>query len=159
MASFPTDPAAVTASTESHTGGCQCEAVRYRISGPLPAAYACHCAECKRQSGSAFGLSLPVEWARVTVEGFVSEQSGLAYSGKEKLRCFCPRCGTRLWHRTGQDSAWVTIKAGTLDDSQSIIPRGHLWVSLKQPWVVLDPDVPAFETQPDDVHGWRTTLG
>lgn len=57
-----------------------------------------------------------------------------------------------------EDSAWITLKVGTLDTASNISPRGHLWVSKKQPWVVLDPSLPAFDTQPDDVHIWRTTL-
>jgi hypothetical protein len=140
------------------SGGCQCGAMRYTISGPLPPAYACHCSECKRQSGSSFGLSIAIEWARFAVEGEVAVSSGFAFSGKPKLRCFCPKCGNRLWHRPSADSAWITLKAGTLDCAQDIEPRGHLWVSQKQPWIRLEPDIPTFDTQPEDVHTWRTNL-
>ena len=38
-------------------GGCQCGAVRYEITGPPAAVYACHCTECQRQSGSAFAMA------------------------------------------------------------------------------------------------------
>jgi hypothetical protein len=31
-------------------------------------------------------------------------------------------------------------------------------VSKKQPWVILDPNLPAFDTQPDDVQTWRVGL-
>ena len=140
------------------TGSCQCGAVHYTVSGPLPPAYACHCGECKKQSGSAFGLSIAVRWEQVTVTGEVAMSSGLAFSGSPKLRCFCPSCGNRMWHRPSEDSEWITLKAGTLAHGAQITPRGHLWVSKKQPWIVLDPDVPAFDTQPEDVHLWRTNL-
>lgn len=144
--------------TAPHTGGCQCGHVRYTVSGDLPPAYACHCNECKKQSGSAFGLSIAIEWARLTVDGEVATSDGLTFSGKPKLRCFCPKCGNRLWHRGAAESAWITLKAGTLDCAESITPRGHLWVSKKQPWIVLDPALPAFDSQPDDVQAWRTSL-
>ena len=39
------------------TGGCQCGAVRYEVTGPPIKLYVCHCTECQRQSGSAFGMS------------------------------------------------------------------------------------------------------
>lgn len=44
-----------------YTGGCQCGSVRYVLtSEPLRVA-ACHCTECQRQSGSAFGMSMSVK--------------------------------------------------------------------------------------------------
>ena len=50
------------------TGGCQCAAVRYEITGRPVALYVCHCKECRKQSASAFGISLIVRRAdfRVT---------------------------------------------------------------------------------------------
>jgi hypothetical protein len=140
------------------TGGCQCGAVRYTVAGPLPPAYACHCGECKKQSASAFSMSVPVEWARLKFEGAPAVYETIAFSGARKLACFCGKCGSRMWHRPDEDSEWITLKVGTLDGAASIEPRGHLWVSKKQPWIILDPVLPAFDMQPDDVHLWRTCL-
>src|SRR5260370_2404122 len=42
------------------TGGCQCGAVRYEIAGAPVATYVCHCRECRKQSASAFGISVIV---------------------------------------------------------------------------------------------------
>lgn len=148
----------VRASKMKLAGSCQCGAVRYTVTGSIPACYACHCAECKQQSGSAFGLSIPIEWSRMQVTGEVAISQGRTFSGKPKLRCFCPSCGNRLWHRPTADSKWITLKAGTLDCAASIEPRGHLWVSKKQRWIVLDPALPAYDTQPEDVHAWRINL-
>jgi hypothetical protein len=143
---------------EALTGSCQCGAVRYTVAAPLPPAYACHCGECKKQSASAFSMSVPVEWARLKVAGVTAIHETIAFGGARKLACFCGKCGTRMWHRSAQDSAWITLKVGTLDDASVISPRGHLWVSKKQPWIILDPALPAFDTQPSDVHLWRINL-
>lgn len=144
--------------TATLTGSCQCGAIRYTVSGPLPAAYACHCGECKKQSASAFSLSIAVEWSQVSASGALAMHETIAFSGARKLACFCPQCGTRMWHRPSPDSDWITLKVGTLDDAATISPRGHLWVSQKQPWIILDPALPAFDTQPEDVQTWRTSL-
>jgi len=40
------------------TGGCQCGGVRFELWDAPEAVYVCHCIECRRQSGSAFGISL-----------------------------------------------------------------------------------------------------
>jgi hypothetical protein len=142
----------------THCGACQCGAIRYSVTGPLPPAYCCHCGECKKQSASAFSMSVAIEWRRMQTSGELSAHETIAFSGARKLACFCPACGTRMWHRAAPDSAWITLKVGTLDDAADISPRGHLWVSKKQPWIVLDPALPAFDTQPEDVQAWRTTL-
>jgi hypothetical protein len=144
--------------TASHSGGCQCGHVRYSVKAPLPAAYACHCGDCKKQSASAFSMSIPILFERLNIEGEVAVYETCAFSGKRKLACFCNGCGTRLWHCSAEDSAWVTLKVGTLDDAAGISPRGHLWVSKKQSWIAIPQGVPAFETQPADVHAWRTSL-
>ena len=44
----------------SLTGGCQCGAVRYTIAAEPLSTYVCHCRECRRQSASAFGISVIV---------------------------------------------------------------------------------------------------
>ncbi len=143
---------------ENYSGSCQCGHIRYTVSGDLPPAYACHCGECKKQSASAFSVSIPIEWAQLSVAGNIAVRETIAFSGARKLACFCPSCGTRMWHRSAEDSAWITLKVATLDCAASIAPRGHLWVSKKQPWITLDPTLPAFDTQPEDVQTWRTTL-
>jgi hypothetical protein len=64
---YPKDPTeGLTASAgasdvrSEKTGGCQCGAVRYELTGdPLPLAIS-HCNECQKQTARAFGMSLPV---------------------------------------------------------------------------------------------------
>jgi len=143
---------------ETISGGCQCGAVRYSLDGQLPAAYACHCGECKKQSASAFSMSVAIDTADLHWTGDVALFETVAYTGARKLCYFCSRCGTRMWHRGAEDSATATLKIGTLDDPFAIEPMGHLWVSKKQPGITLAPDVPAFDTQPDNLPEWRAGL-
>jgi hypothetical protein len=71
---------------------------------------------------------------------------------------FCVRCGTRLFHQSQGNAEFITLKGGTLDDTSTLKPVAHIWVSRKQPWVSLDPTVPAYETQPSDLREWRAML-
>src|SRR5262249_60405819 len=41
-------------------GGCQCGTVRYEVAGDPLMVVVCHCSDCQRQSGSAFGMSFIV---------------------------------------------------------------------------------------------------
>jgi hypothetical protein len=139
-------------------GGCQCGAIRYTVSGALPIAYACHCGACKKQSASAFSMSVAVMFERLTVAGIPASFEASAYSGAIKSCYFCVKCGTRLWHGSSASPGVVTLKVGTLDDSAHIAPRLHLWISKKQAGIYIDPEVPAFDTQPDNLAQWREGL-
>ena len=41
-------------------GGCRCGSVRYEIFGLPSVVYACHCTECRRQSGAAFAMAAAI---------------------------------------------------------------------------------------------------
>lgn len=144
--------------SEIITGGCQCGAIRYEFSGPVPPAYACHCGECKKQSASAFSMSLPMEYDKLRVEGTPISFTTIAHSGRTKHNYFCEKCGTRVWHSGSFPPGSITLKVGSLDDPSGIVPLGHLWVSKKQPGIELDPASEQFDTQPEDVTGWRENL-
>ena len=145
--------------TEQRTGGCQCGAIRYAHNGPLPAAYACHCGECKKQSASAFSMSIPTLYENLQVTGLPKLYETIAFSGVTKYNYFCSRCGTRLWHSNSNPPKNITLKVGSLDDSSSIAAQGHLWVSKLQSGIILDPATDQQETQPSDLLSWRANLG
>lgn len=144
--------------SDLQTGGCQCGAISYQFEGPVPAAYACHCGECKKQSASAFSMSVPMQYARLQVQGTPSSFASTAFSGRTKYNYFCGNCGTRLWHSGSNPPDAMTLKVGTLDDPSGIAPLGHLWVSKKQPGIELDPASDQHLTQPDDLVTWRSNL-
>ena len=126
-------------------GGCQCGEVRYRLGAEPRGLTACHCLDCQRQSGSAFGLSLDIaKPAFQLLSGRLESFSVRCASGRSKECAFCPRCGTRIYHA----GEWgVSVKAGTLDDTSQLHPEAHYWTARKQPWVEIPAGVPSF---PDD---------
>ncbi len=130
-------------SIKAITGGCQCGAVRYRIDGKVYRLNVCHCLDCQKQSGSAFGMSLVIDPAAFLLEaGRLKEFVTTTASGREKTCAFCPECGVRIYNRT---SRLMSVKAGTLDDTSWLRPDAHYWTRRRQPWVALADDVPVFE--------------
>ncbi len=130
-------------------GGCQCGAVRYKVTGEPIVFYLCHCRECQRHTSSAFGESLRVSSGDVEIVGDVSTSWRLAESGRRRFGHFCPDCGVRLVH--GSDgSEEVNIKAGTLDDTSWLWPAGHIWTGSAQRFMRFASDELVFEAQPDD---------
>jgi hypothetical protein len=126
-------------------GGCQCGGVRYRFEGEPLELTVCHCRECQRQSGSAFGMSLSIPASAFELlSGNLKFFEVVCDSGRIKTCAFCPTCGTRIYHRT---DAGISVKAGTLDDTSFLRPSSHYWTKRKQPWVPI-PD--GADTFPDD---------
>src|ERR1700748_3900883 len=85
-------------------GGCQCGVVRYQVMAEPVQVYVCHCTECRKQSASAFGISVivPVDAFRIT-HGRVRTWSRTTDTGGELVCSFCEVCGTRLWHADARE--------------------------------------------------------
>ena len=131
------------------TGGCQCGQVRYEVVGPPKQLVVCHCTDCQRQSGSAFGMTLIVREADLRLtQGDVRRFTVTSDAGREKLGAFCPDCGARIYHKLEWRKGVLSLKAGTLDDTGALVPDLHIWTSRKQPWVTIPDGVEAHETQP-----------
>jgi hypothetical protein len=144
------------------TGGCQCGAIRYRITGIPYVFYLCHCTECQRHTSSAFGESLRVRSAELQIEGKLSTFRRSAESGATREGRFCPQCGVRIVHGT-LGSEMVNIKAGTLDDARWLVPAGHIWTRSKQRFMTIGADELSYEGQPADGYAamadrWRIML-
>jgi hypothetical protein len=119
-------------------GGCQCGEVRYRITGAPVWLTVCHCNECKRQSGGAFGMSLRMRGADVTVvSGEPKRWTRSSDSGRLVICAFCGICGTRVWHEPA-GSGFLHIKPGTLDEPSQLAPRFEAWTKRKAPWLTID---------------------
>lgn len=120
--------------------------------------YACHCKDCQTRSGSAFGLSVVVLASELSIEGNVIEGQHVQPSGAVAGIVACSECLTRLYTSNDCRPGILNLRAGTLDDSASLTPGFHLWVSSKQPWIIIPHDVPALETQPIDQAEWQRLL-
>lgn len=130
-------------------GGCQCGSVRYRIEGDPISLVACHCKECQRQSGSAFGMSLTVRTADFKLVGDVTIYRRAADSGNHVKCAFCPTCGTRVYHEPERmNGAALNVRAGTLDDTSALEPIAHAWTRRRQTWFALPDGVTRFDEQP-----------
>lgn len=130
------------------TGGCQCGEIRYDIVGTPTSLVVCHCTDCQRQSGGAFGMGLIVDQAdfRLT-RGTPKSLTSTSEAGRAKLGAFCPDCGTRIYHKAERRKGTVWVKPGTLDDTRWLKPSRHIWTGSKQPWVIIPDGVEAREKQ------------
>lgn len=136
-------------------GGCACGAVRYRLEAPPMFVHCCHCLDCQRQTGSAFVLNALIETDRIApLSGETVAVTMPTDSGRPHRVFRCAQCQTALWSEYGGVSKLRFVRVGTLDKPATIAPDVHIYTRSKQPWVVLPPDVPAFEAYYDSRKLW-----
>jgi hypothetical protein len=132
--------------TAPYTGGCQCGSVRYVVTEPISLS-ACHCKECQRQSGSAFGMSMLVKKDSLKVTGPTRQFTRIAASGNEVTCVFCPECGVRIYHAFESAQNVLAIKPGTLDETSWLRPSSFIWMKSAQGWVPVPDGVEAIAQQ------------
>ncbi len=133
------------------SGGCQCGAVRYELHGPPLVTYVCHCTECRRQSASAFGISVIVNAGDlVRLQGETRVWSRPQDLGGHLDCHFCPACGSRLWHIGSRDPERVSVKGGSLDRPPDLSGAMHIWTQSKAPGVVIPPGAECHPGEPPE---------
>jgi len=132
-------------------GGCACGHVRYEMTSKPMIIHCCHCRWCQRESGASFAVNALIEADRVKItKGDVAEILVPSISGAGQRFARCPNCQVTLWTNYlalsgGLGEVVRFIRVGTLDNPDPFSPDVHIFTSTKQPWVILPPDVPAFE--------------
>lgn len=137
-------------------GGCDCKAVRYRMTSAPLFVHCCHCRWCQRESGASFALNAMIESDRVVNLGVEPERvhtpsdSGL---GQQIARC--PVCKVAVWsHYAGSGPITAFVRVGTLDQPDLLPPDVHIFTASKQPWVVIPEGAPSFAEYYDRDEIW-----
>ena len=126
-------------------GGCDCRAVRYRMTSRPMIVHCCHCRWCQRETGSAFVLNAMIEADRVTLlTGEPELVATPSASGRGQKIARCPVCRVALWsHYPGAGDAVSFVRVGTLDEPDRLPPDIHIYTASKQPWVVIPEEAKA----------------
>lgn len=126
---------------ERHSGSCLCGAVRFTVKGPLGPPDACHCAQCRKQSGH-FWASTDVPRANLTIEG---EDALRWYHSSEKVRRgFCGTCGSFLfWDPPARQRTAVAM--GAFDKPTDVALAHHIFVADKGDYYDIIDGLPQSE--------------
>ena len=122
-----------------YSGGCLCGAVRYEVAGPLADPHACHCGQCRRQSGHYV-----VATGAARGDFSLTETRGLKWYRSSALarRGFCADCGSALfWDDGGEE---ISINAGSLDQPTGLALKKHIFVDDKADYYEIDDRLPKF---------------
>ena len=129
----------------SVTGGCLCGAVRYRIDGEVGPAGYCHCADCRKVTGSAFNVGVTVALGDFIIEGEPAAFTKRADSGRGLTRHFCSECGSPIYTSAPAHPGSVFVKAGSLEDPTLVRPVSEAWCASKVDWADIPAAIPSFE--------------
>lgn len=115
-------------------GGCHCGALRYELSAPPLSIYNCHCTNCQKITGSAFVVSAIVrEDSFAFLKGAPKRVEWVSDAGNQRYGRFCGDCGSRIVHGQTPSSGFLSLRAGTFDDTSWVEPVGDIWTKSAQP--------------------------
>ncbi|WP_029032837.1 GFA family protein [Salinarimonas rosea] len=105
------------------TGGCMCGDVRLVATGAPHRVGLCHCLDCRKHHGALFHASAIFPADAVAVEGETRDYRG---------RHFCPRCGSSVFARTGDE---IEVALGAFDAPDRFRPTYELWTVRREAWL------------------------
>ncbi|UQS17484.1 GFA family protein [Pseudomonas sp. HS6] len=109
------------------TGGCLCGEVRIDVSGRPFRVGVCHCMDCRKHHGALFASAAIFPAEAVTITGETRDYAG---------RFFCPRCGSSVFGRSGDE---VEVNLGALDAPDQLQPTYELWTVRRESWLPAFP--------------------
>lgn len=129
--------------TEIHTGGCQCGAIRFRVSGPLKDSSICHCRMCQKAFGAYYA---PLVSVRGTDFEWTRGERKIFRSSNAVSRGFCADCGTPLTYEAPDGMA---VAAGTFDDPSCLPPTVQFGTEGKVAFIDHLHELPGHPTEED----------
>jgi len=134
----------------TRSGGCECGAVRYTVSGSMRKVVYCHCGQCRRTSGHYVAAT-----ACDADDLAISNDAGLQWYRSSDIaeRGFCKECGASLFWRPGHGK-YIAIMAGTLDVPTGLSSREHIHTADASDYYSIDDGLPTFSGDHEDL--WET---
>jgi hypothetical protein len=129
-------------------GSCLCGAVQYEISGEPTKFYHCHCARCRKSTGTGHASNLFLQPASLTwIQGETLVRSFKIPAAKRFTRQFCASCGSPL-PRQVKDTDIVIAPAGSLDSELTLKPQSRIFWDSRASWSCCGDDLPVHSEYP-----------
>ena len=105
---------------------------------------------CQKRTGSAFSMGVVAALDSLDIDGELTACQRVSDDGNANTRFSCAGCGNIIYGTGDTNPDLAKLRSGLLEDTSDVAPGVHMWVCRKQPWVVLPPGVPTFDTRPED---------
>ena len=101
----------------------------------------CHCSDCQRRTGSAFGLSCYFHEQQVQVKSKQFRVYSLDSALGQQQRFFCEHCGSTLYWRVALFKGMVGVAGGCFAGDQIPEPEYNALGQQQCSWLSLAPTV------------------
>ena len=122
-------------------GSCLCGAIRFTAKGTARDPAACHCTQCRKQSGH-YWASVQVMDGDLSISG---TPKWYAASATAK-RGFCPTCGSFLFWKSDNDPD-TGIALGALDGQTGLKLERHIFTADKGDYYEITNTIPQEEQE------------
>lgn len=128
----------------THAGSCNCGKVKFTVNGDLRDIMACHCSQCRKQSGLYFAAT-EAQNSELNIEG--SEHITWYAASDSAKRGFCSVCGSALfWKHNALDR--TSILAGSFDTAINVKITEHIFCRDKGNFYEIADSLPQYENVP-----------
>lgn len=124
-----------------HKGSCLCGAVHFEVPNELTPPTACHCSQCRKQTGH-YLVSTEVPRAAVTIRG--KEHLKWYQASPKARRGFCSICGSVLfWDPTDHHKhAWTGVLMGAFEQPTNTKLACHIYIEDKGDYYEITDGLP-----------------
>lgn len=130
-----------------HQGSCLCGAIKYEIESDLKAIVHCHCKFCSRAHGAAFVTLLLMQASDLRIVQGEDKIGRFHVDATGVDRCFCLKCGTRLYNHV-LSAGRLALVVATLQTDEILRPVAHCNTESKCSWYKIDDELPQFLKAP-----------
>lgn len=117
------------------TAACACGQLRITCEGAPLTVSICHCLDCQRRTGSAFGIAAFFARGATRAEGRDVTFRRMADSGRGITFHFCPDCGSTVFWEPDVWPDAIAVAVGAFADPFFPKPEKAVWEERAHPWV------------------------
>ncbi|GGJ03647.1 GFA family protein [Neoroseomonas lacus] len=119
----------------AHIAACACGQLRAECRGERRLVSLCHCLDCQRRTGSAFGIAAFFGRDDVTNEGRASACIRRGDSGHALRFHFCPDCGSTVFWEPERRPGDLAVAVGAFADPGFPAPAKSVFEHRRHPWI------------------------
>lgn len=125
------------------SGACLCGSISFSGDVEIARIMNCHCTDCRKATGAAYGTLLFVAEDSVVIDGTPRTYQHKSDRGSEMTKLFCGTCGSQMFTRNSARPGLIGLRAGVVDQTDLVRPGANLFKGSAIASTPMDRDLPA----------------